>query len=87
MLDFDALAEFPPDSNNRDYQLFEEFPNGSTVWRDRMFGLKHVESKLRDLARQSDNKFLALSMRDRDRVAVRPRSVKPISNRQRKSSA
>jgi hypothetical protein len=87
MIDFGAFSKYPPDSDNRDYDVFEEFPDGSTVWRGRVFGMGQVELKLRELARESDNKFFALSMHDRDRVAAHPRSVKQTSNQQRKQSA
>jgi hypothetical protein len=64
--------KFPEDSANRDYDVFEEFPDGSTVWRACVFGMGNVELKLRELAKETTNKFFALSLLDRNQAVIRP---------------
>ena len=42
--------KYPEDAANRNYDIFEELPDGSTVWRGCMVGMENVESKLRRLS-------------------------------------
>ena len=72
MLDSPAHDKFPEDSAHRDYDIFEELPDGSTIWRGCEFGMANVESKLRELAIGSANKFFALSLQDRMQPVIRP---------------
>jgi hypothetical protein len=67
-----AIQKFPEGSANRDYDLFEEFRDGSTVWRACVFGMENAERKLRELARESNNKFFAISLQDRTIPILRP---------------
>jgi hypothetical protein len=55
-----TLHKFPEGSTHRDYDIFEELPDGKKVWRACVIGMENIELKLRDLARESNNKFLAL---------------------------
>ena len=73
MTNHPVLSEVPDRSNDRDYDIFEEFPDGSTAWRACIFGRLNVELKLREFAENSKNNFFALNLDDRDRVAIRPR--------------
>src|ERR1700722_20607451 len=63
--------KFPNDSAHRDYDVFEELPDGSTIWRDCVFGMANVEYKLREMAFGSPNKFFALNLQDRTRPVIR----------------
>jgi hypothetical protein len=60
MRDYPTLHKFPEGSTNRDYDIFEELPDGKKVWRACVIGMENVELKLGELARASNNKFLAL---------------------------
>ena len=71
MTDFPTQHKFPEGSTNRDYDVFEEFPDGSTVWRACVFGMENVELKLRELAKETTNKFFALSLQDRSQAVSR----------------
>jgi len=67
-----TLRKFPDDSASRDYDVFEEFADGSTVWRACVFGMANAELKLRELATESNNKFFAICLMDKDQPIVRP---------------
>jgi hypothetical protein len=59
-----TYQKFPEGSANRDYALFEKFPDGSAVWRGCELGMENVELKLQELARGSNNKFFAINLWD-----------------------
>ena len=80
MPDYPTLQKFPEDSANRDYDVFEEYPDGSTIWRACVFGMGNVELKLRELAKETGNKIFALSLQDRILPLIRP--LKAPANRQ-----
>jgi hypothetical protein len=63
--------KYPEDSANRDYDIFEELPDGSTIWRACVFGMGNVEGMLRQLARESNNKFFALNLQDPKEHVIR----------------
>jgi hypothetical protein len=46
----------------RDFDIFEVFPDRSTIWRTRVSGQFEVECKLQELAEHSRNKFLAVDI-------------------------
>jgi hypothetical protein len=71
MRDSPILLKFPEGSANRDYDVFEELNDGSTVWRACVVGIENVESKLRELALESTNKFFALNLENSIQPAVR----------------
>jgi hypothetical protein len=85
MPNFPTYQKFPEDSANRDYDIFEELPDGSTIWRACVFGMGNVELKLRELARETTNKFFALSLRDQNSPVIRPRRG-PANPRSRRAS-
>ena len=64
--------KFPEGSTNREYDVFEEFPDGTTKWRACVFGMGNVERKLRELAGETTNKFFALNLQDRTQRVIRP---------------
>jgi hypothetical protein len=40
-----------------EYDIFEEFPDGSAIWRAYARGLDEARNKLDELSRQSTNEF------------------------------
>lgn len=78
--------KYPEDSANRDYDLFEELPDGSTVWRASVFGMSNTEIKLRELARESNNRFFALNLHDRSEPIIRPWKSRATKSLERASS-
>ena len=72
MADFPTLHKFPEGSANREYDVFEEFPDGTNKWRACVFGMGNVERKLRELASETTNKFFALNLQDRTQRVIRP---------------
>jgi hypothetical protein len=79
MVDQATPTKFPENSRILDYDIFEEFPDGSTVWRACVFGMGSVRLKLQELAKDSDHKFFALNLRDGTQSPIRP--VKSPVNR------
>ena len=68
----DPPLEFPGDSANLDYDVFEELPDGSTVWRASVFGMANVQQEFRELAKQTSNKLFALNLRDQTLPVIHP---------------
>jgi hypothetical protein len=62
MRDCPTLRKFPEGSIDRDYDIFEELPNGIRIWRACVIGMENAELKLQELARESNNKFLAVNL-------------------------
>jgi hypothetical protein len=71
MTDCATQHKFPQGSVNCDYDVFEEFSDGTAIWRVCVFGMGNVELKLRELSLGSQNKFLALSLQDQTEHAIR----------------
>ena len=46
----------------RKYDLFEKFPDGSSLWRACVQGLESTRLHMREMARQSGNQFYAIDM-------------------------
>jgi hypothetical protein len=46
----------------RDYDIFEKFLDGSTMWRSCVFGRHEACRKLQDLAKCSPNEFVAIDI-------------------------
>jgi hypothetical protein len=42
------------------YDLFEKFPDGSSLWRACVIGLETARQHMQDLARRSSNQFYAM---------------------------
>jgi hypothetical protein len=61
--DFDAV----------EYDLFEELPNGSSVWRVSVVGIKNVELKLLELTGATNRRFYAINFQDRANHRIRVR--------------
>lgn len=45
-----------------DYELFEKFPDGASLWRDSVFGAEPTLLRLRELAQKSKHPFYALDL-------------------------
>jgi hypothetical protein len=67
-----ALHKFPEGSTNLDYDVFEEMPDGVTVWRACVFRIEKVESKFRELAKEPPNRILTISLLDQSASLIRP---------------
>jgi hypothetical protein len=46
----------------REYDLFEKFPDGSSLWRACVLGLEGTRLHLQELAQKSGNQFYAIEM-------------------------
>jgi hypothetical protein len=46
----------------REYDLFERFPDGSSLWRACVSGLGNTRHQLEKLAQKSQNKFYAIDV-------------------------
>jgi hypothetical protein len=46
----------------REYDLFEKFPDGSSLWRASVWGLEGTHLHLRRLAEKSGNQFYAIEI-------------------------
>ena len=45
-----------------EYDLFEKFPDGSSLWRDSVPGIESTRLQLQELARRSENQFYAINL-------------------------
>jgi hypothetical protein len=72
MPDCPTHHKFPEGSTNRDYDIFEEWPDGSTVWQACVFGMENVELKFRELAKETANRIFAISLLDKSIPVIRP---------------
>jgi hypothetical protein len=71
MNEIPMLNKYPEKWAFIDYDVFEEFPNGATLWRACVCGMKEVESKMIQLRKETPNKLFALNLKDgRDVPAV-----------------
>jgi hypothetical protein len=46
----------------REYDLFEKFPDGSSLWRASVLGLEGACMHMQELARKSRNEFYAIDL-------------------------
>jgi hypothetical protein len=46
----------------RDYDLFERFPDGSTLWRACVAGRYEAQRKMQELAEHSENGFFLIDI-------------------------
>jgi hypothetical protein len=58
-----------------DYDIFEKFPDGSTIWRVCVSGQYETERKMRELTEQSKNEFYAIDIIVNQPVAPSVKSV------------
>ena len=48
----------------RDFDIFEKFPDGSTLWRICVRGRFNAQRKMDELAEQSENQFFMIDIQD-----------------------
>jgi hypothetical protein len=60
------------DSTHRDYAIFEELRDGSSVWRACVVGTENVEIKFRELAKETTNRIFAISLLEQSDPVIRP---------------
>jgi hypothetical protein len=75
MSDCPTHHKFPEGSTNCDYDIFEELPDGSTVWRACTFGMENVELKFRDMAKETSNRIFAINLLGGSLPVIRPRKL------------
>jgi hypothetical protein len=71
----------------RDYDIFEKFPDGSTIWRACVFGQYEARRKLQDLAERSPNEFVAIDIKAGEplpAIAMRSNSREQISKQSKR---
>jgi len=45
-----------------EYDLFEKFPDGSSLWRDSVLGFETARLRLQELAQRSKNQFYRINL-------------------------
>jgi len=45
-----------------EYDLFEKFPDGSSLWRDSILGFETTHLRLQELAQRSENQLYAINL-------------------------
>ena len=45
-----------------EHDIFEKFPDGSSLWRDSVPGFETTRVRLQELARRSENQFYAIDI-------------------------
>jgi hypothetical protein len=54
---------------DRDYDIFEKLPDGSSVWREMVVGRENARLKVQSLAKLSSNEFFAIHTPTKDIIA------------------
>src|ERR1700732_592057 len=67
--DLEELACRMEPSMESEYDLFEKFPDGSSLWRDSVSGLENTRLRLQELAQRSENEFYTLNLTTREVLA------------------
>lgn len=55
---------------NREYDLFEQFPDNSVYWRARVCGAENARMKLRDLVKGAKHCFFAINLQTRETISL-----------------
>jgi hypothetical protein len=77
--DFPQPQEVP--AMRRVYDVFEKFPDGSTIWRTFVTGRFEAERKMQELAERSGSEFFLIAIQEEDilpTVSAR-RNSRPLS--------
>jgi hypothetical protein len=56
-------------SVDRDYDLFEQFPDGSVIWKNRISGREASIAKLTELATQTQNEIYVIHLPSKEIIA------------------
>lgn len=46
-----------------EYDLFEKFPDGSSLWQDTVSGIETTRLRLQELSQRSKNQFYGINLR------------------------
>jgi hypothetical protein len=57
-----------------EYDVFEEMPNGSSVWRVSVLGIQNVEVKLLEFTGDTNRKFYAVNFQNTEKPCIRIRN-------------
>jgi len=65
------------------YDVFEKFPDGSTLWKASVTGRFEAERKMHELAELSENKFFLIDIQTEDFLQTRTARIvsRPVTNR------
>ena len=55
-----------------EYDLFERFPNGSSLWLESVPGYESIRLRLQELSQQSGNQYYAISLTTGEVLAFTP---------------
>jgi hypothetical protein len=69
----------------RDYDVFERFPDGSTLWRACVSGRYEAQRKMQELAEHSENRFFLIDIQAE--VLLPPVSTRANSRPSTRSAA
>jgi hypothetical protein len=64
-----------------DYDIFEKFPDGSTLWRACVSGRFETHRKMQELAERSENEFYAIDIQTIKNLAPIFRLNIPLARR------
>jgi hypothetical protein len=68
-------------SMRRDYDVFEKFPDGSTLWRACVAGRYEAQRKMHELAEASDSEFFLIDIQAGNHLPFAlPRAAAPRGN-------
>jgi hypothetical protein len=56
------LANRTEPSMKNEYEVFEKFPDGSSLWRDSIRGFETARHRLQKLTQRSENQFYAINL-------------------------
>ena len=59
---------------DRDYDLFEVFPDGALIWRDSVTGHENAIRRLRQLVETTDNEFRVMHLPTNTLIATMKRA-------------
>jgi len=54
----------------RIYEIFENFRDGCSIWRDSVPGLFETQRKLQELAERSESEFFAIDLKSPERLLL-----------------
>jgi len=60
-----------------EYELFEKFPDGSSLWRDCVFDIETTRLRLREMAQKSKNRFYAIDLTTGEILTCNPERDAP----------
>jgi hypothetical protein len=63
---------------DREYDIFEKFPDGSHIWRAFVKGLIDARARVEELAESSANEFYAIHTPSKEVVAVSQRRKESV---------